>query len=546
MDLEIKDIDIFYSFDKVTCYERPTAVLLDSICSGYGSLLILLCKLVRSYRIVPPDEDAEKQVIRFIEKQFLVDYQRYDSKKEILSELIAATIEAGSPIIIPVNLKEIFYSNYYREQDKPHFFMVTGVCKEKGIYTILDNVQFEKEKGISQLDYHAFVVTEEMLEKANRAFARADDYHDVFTFVKSRQFDGEKKKEHLHRIFMQILELYLERKNYEFLEVSYLKQLYGYRLDRVSYKDEIFELRRKLNNVIKYKEVFVSEIVRSLNAIGWNDFEEAKLFEILNELKTVWTEWVDLKVLKVFRKNSEADFEVGSDILDCERRLYQQILVIYTKLQEFEGCDGTEGTCQDPERCKEEWEKMTENNRDHIIRVDDQKKIVFRFHTNRIYNSWFEDACPKIVLFRGKGRELPLYAKSAVRFDPEFLEDKFQAGIYVKLRGEMYFGAIDHEDLLVLDTVGTINRNVFEKFNPESEIYLEIKDNQIDFGKLAAQEKQKKVSTVIPELEADTDIELGLACKTWGNGKKLELIFSDYSVEFGEKEDKSGGAGVAL
>ena len=51
-----------------------------------------------------------------------------------IHKIIINLIKSNKPVLLTGNLKELYYSSHYKEQDARHLFLIVGYDNEKKIY----------------------------------------------------------------------------------------------------------------------------------------------------------------------------------------------------------------------------------------------------------------------------------------------------------------------------------------------------------------------------------------------------------------------------
>lgn len=176
---------------------------------------------------------------------------------------------------------------------------------------------------------------------------------------------------------------------------------------------------------------------------------------------------------------------------------------------------------------------IIENDPDKIININNNS-ISFKFRRNKTYNWWYDDEAPKVILISNINSNENLRACTKIEIHSNYLESNFQAGIFLRTKTETLFASIDLNDLFVLDKIGFINNSCKFKFSTKIEIMLSIKHKRIA-AKITNGRYESKMEW---SLNSNSNFDIGLSCKTWGNGEKLEVDFLNYYIEAEEKHDE--------
>lgn len=220
------------------------------------------------------------------------------------------------------------------------------------------------------------------------------------------------------------------------------------------------------------------------------------------------------------KNKKDIDHSIPNEINLCEQKLYKKIEDCIEYLKKYKNSEL-------PGDCKIDY--LTENNEDNLIHMDGDK-IIFEFNNNKIYNTWTEDYCPKVYLGDKKynlNKKYIIYATICI--EPGYLETKFEAGIFMRFdKSDMYFGGIDVNNKLVFDCIGKSNMDIEYAFPHKITLFIECSDKVAEFGFMDGNNRIIKLHRAI---EIDDCIEFGIACKTWGTGKRLKVCFEDYEFQ---------------
>ena len=124
--LKLEDFRYPYEFDEVTCFEHPIIVVLDYIKEGYGRLYAMLAKLNGIYmgngeEYLTNNSFLRERTIREMEEYFAIKCRNMNgmSKRKIRQSILKE-----EPVIVGINLKDIFYSTYFYEKNWCHWVII--------------------------------------------------------------------------------------------------------------------------------------------------------------------------------------------------------------------------------------------------------------------------------------------------------------------------------------------------------------------------------------------------------------------------------------
>lgn len=490
-----------YGLDRVNCFEKQIINVLNCYKNRLGYYFIMLCKVVQVYNIegIVDQRDFIKKCIFEV---FGINIKTY-SFDEKYDCRIKDFIDNGIPVFVRGNLKELFYSSHYKIDDCPHLFLIKGYNTSNNCYIILDNT-YISDLGGKETD---LFISPELLYTVNKSFEvlGVSGYYTVFE--KTNKF-SEVTEEFL---FSYIVDLYLSSEGYNQLKL----------LKSAIVSNDSIDMCY-VTNINKFRIVFIEEIINLMVISGYDANLIKDMLELKERISNNWDLFFRKMMINIKRKKYEEIMETQLPVNlvrdeNALKKYIEKFRVYFTncKNQKYEN----DIICED---------FVSENNEDNIIRKI-EKGFVFKFNTGKIYNSWFSDDCPKVLLFNKFHIGSKLVVKCTASVGMMFEECNFQFGIFVRNKSiGTYFAAIDLKDKMVLDCFGTKNQSTNESFSMSKEIYLEIDKNRISCGIIANDCKIEQLSTLY---FGKDDFDIGLACKTWGNGKQLEIKFTDIKIE---------------
>lgn len=512
----IKDTLKYYGLDRVTCLEHPVAVVLESYMKHFGSYFYMITKIAQSYSF-SDEKNGKDLVVSFWNRYLGIDVESFPLSREILVD-VKKYVDKGLPVLLFGNLIELFYSKNYKEKNWEHLFLFTGYDDEKKLLIIQDDIHL---KGTPK--YEQFWLPESIVENMLLKDRFFGDNSKGFTLIKNNKFNTHSDKDILLYIIKLLIKGISEGK---YAEKEIIEKLYKVLLDEnldFAHKEFYIEtLSLRFLNVIKYKEVFIEELVSHLERFCYPKEGIEDLRIIRNELHYVWEKYTQKELVKCMRRKEELCVIIPEEIIVNEAKLSKHLSKCIEYLE----------SCKEVDEVRENKNiiYLTENNESNIIAME-KDNIVFLFDDKKIYNSWTEDECPKVFLDKIiDANRKKWFITSHISIDESFMESKFEAGLFIKTDNNIYFGGIDVDNKLVLDIIGRNNLDVNYSFITDITIFMEYKDDNIYFGIINGTEKIVKLRRAF---SAGEEITFGLACKTWGNGEKLKVTFRDYRVEVG-------------
>ena len=127
-----------YSLDYLDCFERPSAIVLDSLLENGGSMYIMITKLLKSFYLF--NEITQDDVMDLITRNFGINCYNVPVGNHLIESVIDCLNE-GNPVLVPGNLKKLYYSEHYMINDWRHLFLIKGYDDEGKIFKIVDSTQ---------------------------------------------------------------------------------------------------------------------------------------------------------------------------------------------------------------------------------------------------------------------------------------------------------------------------------------------------------------------------------------------------------------------
>lgn len=484
----LNQCNIPYSLETVDCFERAFSICLDSLKPGYANIFLLLNAYDKCYGpLFGHEDDIFMQKIKFIDYYMNIGVQKIITSKNIIS-ILEYFLSQNCPVIVPINLRYLFYSDKYLEEDWPHPFIIKGFNSKKKIFYILDNTQMRSVE-ISESD---FSIEYDLLVKVfNAYFSRIETHQSPFILV----FEEKKAEKYLDEvmIFKKFIQD-IDMKKIECIEFKILKGLYLEHetniLNYPKYKDLLFTLIFKYlklldidicahdfenmrDDIVNLWLIIVRRSYKNLLKNGIFSLEDSKVKEIDYMEKKLWMELHDLLI------------QTDIDTLSFQQHLHSKV--------------------------------RFENNDDGII-TGTLDKYCFNFSGEKLYNSWFDDKSPKVVMVSGNEFSL----KTNVEVNTNGVDVYFVSGLFIRDFDNLYYFGLDSNRRINLDKANKIS-SIKEVIQNLSKLGLEIKfSNRL--CKLYYVTNETKRLFYEFNTESDT-IECGIGCKTYESAKPIVATF---------------------
>ncbi|MDE7430800.1 MAG: hypothetical protein K2N34_02630 [Lachnospiraceae bacterium] len=549
--IKLQEMKYHYDYDEITCFEHPVIVLFDFLNPGMGFCYALLSKLRGIYDVGKKQGNEQSYNIREYvltetEKQFGIGMEKLNriSYKEIIRYL-----DSDMPVLMGVNLKDIFYSSYYAEQDWVHWFLIKGYKQRGNLLTVLDNTQFEYIGHA----YEDFNIPFDLVKSANKSFVKRYGNQDsVLVFKKLFHADVD-------TIMVYILEEYLKtdlrvKDNYR---QNILIKLYSdinaethtaYGKTNILESSFVNEFRKKLINVNKYRMVFFNGITDYMRKKQFdkNEINTFNLFRSnLGELDKLWRNHAMKSIVKVMHGEKTVEVTNG-EIIDLEVEVQKEVKVFLDYLTDIKEENRQELLNKEGNHDREsnyDGNPVTkgginndvrfENNHDDIISNDGdllQGKTVFHFKKYKTYNWWDMDEAPRMIFKKAICDGICLEAgfafckPEAEDIGSESKDGSYEAGIFVreKRTGRSFMIGIENNERVVVSQIGEFG----DKFDMDMGISdrIFIRENK-EGAELGVKRKDGQGEILFMSDKMDlADCEIGITCKTWGNGVDLRVM----------------------
>lgn len=561
--IKLQEMTYHYNYDEVTCFEHPMIVLFDFLNPGMGFCYALLSKLRGIYN--PEMEQADRQsystheyVLNEVEKQFGIGMEKLNriSYKEIIRYL-----DSDMPVLMGVNLKDIFYSSYYAEQDWVHWFLIKGYKQRGNLLTVLDNTQFEYIGHA----YEDFNIPFDLVKSANKSFVKKYGNQDsVLVFKKLFHSD-------MDTIMVYILEEYLKtdlrvKDNYR---QNILIKLYSdinaethtaYGKTDILESSFVNEFRKKLINVNKYRMVFFNGIADYMRKKQF-DIDKTNTFNLfrsnLGELDKLWRNHAMKSIVKVMH-GENIDEVTDEKIIDLEVEVQKEIKVFLDYLTDIKGENGKKRFNKvDNHDRKINYDSETnyakgnnneenyvikgginkdvrfENNHDSIISCNGdllKGKTAFRFKKQKTYNWWDMDEAPKMIFKKTICDGICLEAGFSFRkpeeedIGSESKDGSYEAGIFVreKRTGRSFMIGMENNERVVVSQIGEFGDKFDMDIGNLYKIFICANDEGAELG-IRREDGQEEILFMSDKMDL-ADCEIGIACKTWGMGVDLVVM----------------------
>lgn len=507
-NLNIKEIQYPYEYDVITCFEHPVMAVMEYFKHGIGRYYAMLSKLRGTYY----SGNVREYVLSDMER--ILGFEIQELKKWNF-KILTQFIDEGIPVIVGVNLKDIFYSSYYMEEDWVHWMLVTGYKCMGEIVMLLDNTQFENIGNT----YGGFKIPFSMLQKAGKGYKKR--YGSQYSLMAVICNDDRNKKDVFCAIINDYLKMDLnDMRSYRQLT---LLNMYSRNMNKAGAAELYLpEFRKKLININKYRKLFFDEVENEMQKYGYSSDYISEYRAGADELVKKWQEYILLVLVKL-NQGEIKEWKLNGEIQDLECNVRKRILSFVEYIDN-----------KKPER-KEVQQflgYLLENNEDDIIQINKTEKsskedICFYFGSQRIYNWWDMDDAPKVIIKEPdmhQGRDFIFKTAVEIQSDINDKSMNYEAGIFIRDREtkESILLGIENGISLVVDEIGVTGHKFPLQVQSEYQLFISFKEGLIQFGTFNGDKRY-----IYYECGGFENAEIGMACKTWGKAGNVKVYFRE-------------------
>ncbi|MCX8129427.1 MAG: BtrH N-terminal domain-containing protein [Clostridia bacterium] len=498
----IKHYKDIYSIDKVNCYEKPLGIVLDSFDSRFSGIFFMYTKLSSfCHKNSFLNNDILKDIIENkLELKFGI-HQPTD-----FHSFIKENIDSQTCVLVPGNLKELYYTNHYRQADWDHLFLIIGYDDNKEIYYMMDGAHKDS------YFYSEFVVQFDVLEKMYISYCEAFKTNNLYT-IKSANND---KQVRILDLIIDCMDTFLSlEKGFSYKEIKYVDDILK-RLEKQEYS-EAADICNHLYRIINYKEVFYSELAYNTSFYLKNNDLVEKLTALSKLLATRWSNISNICSTNCFRKKCCTVSDELEEVTGLEKELEDTLLQIKKQLVRL--------SPEEDNYNKSGFIWVFENNEDNVISVSDSS-CNFYLNKEKEYTCWLGDHAPKVFLrnFDSSSNSFEFTTRHTFsKSDPDI---KFHGGIVFRDdSGSLYFWGNYCGECLLLEKIGENSKlDRVDIGGCDIILGLRKKGNTFYFEYSFSDE-----SNMILAYEID-DIckiqQIGLGCKTWSAHGELKMEFN--------------------
>ena len=491
-----------YSLDYLDCFERPSAIVLDSLLENGGSMYIMITKLLKSFYLF--NEITQDDVMDLITRNFGINCYNVPVGNHLIESVIDCLNE-GNPVLVPGNLKKLYYSEHYMINDWRHLFLIKGYDDERKIFKIVDSTQQPPRDDIIHytdffLKFEDLCLMFEELPPTEQCISYYKLCDSPINSVTSLLF-----------ILNQLRRLLSENKHIETNLLQIIKE--DTTQNSEAFKNSIIN---DVINISKYKMILLEQLSKLLDVYT---YDTMTLNRISKSLEKQWRISAISSIKSIFQPNYKVtEYKLTNEAVKAEQAL----------IHELDNCiDFLE---HNTPKHSVVSKYSIENNEDDIV-SENNGQYLFDFHTNRVYNMWISDHCPKVIIYTNNNHSKSLFfsLKFKVSSQPGIIGH--QEGIYLRTNHDFcYTLAMNHLNQYVFDFVGKYTIDTYKTLQSTKEyhIYMRLDQTTLSYGIIEEDGNFNKLGDY--EL-GDEITHLGFFCKTWDHCIQLKVSFSDIKFD---------------
>ncbi|OPZ94704.1 MAG: Tyrocidine synthase 3 [Firmicutes bacterium ADurb.Bin419] len=287
-------------------------------------------KFIQSYQangfvdealIIP---DLENTITWIIENRLKLKLNIENANTQGMHEYIQHQIDNGIPVMVTVNLKKLYYSQYYMQQEWPYLLLINGYDCDKKVYYIVDSTHTELSGEKEGQNYSQFIITYDMLETLYKSYENVMDR----AYIASIQLEDGVERNH-NEMLKEFVEFFIsERSKEPYREKAFVNEILNKIEKGIEVKrSSIFEPTTKIDFIftrtISYKE-FLYDIFSSFifgNTENQNLKEEFGFLK--KELLSNWRKVLNTSILGLNLKRSFDLSQLINKSIEIEEKIRQ-------------------------------------------------------------------------------------------------------------------------------------------------------------------------------------------------------------------------------
>ena len=482
--------------DVIDCFDRAIGICMSSFDNSYADVYFCLKLINRIYFSNPLENIFLGESLKSINAFFPLEVRKVYVLDDFIL-LLERECYKGNPIIVPINLKEVFYSEQYQLLDWAHPFVVKGVDRKRKVLKILDGTHLKSDFP----EERDFSIPYDILEKSfNSYFKNINKKEEayVIVFERSSQFVANNQDNKI--LGMDILIDFMKK-----IDVK----------NQIQIIETIPDVSTILNFSKRKRALFEIVLKEIKNIASFNNKQIANLELQIDKICDNWEKYCFLYAKSRLSRISLGKVNVDNAIITKEIIVLEKIL---SMVQEI--------------KYKKKIPTILADT-DSIICIN-KENIVFNFDGNRIYNSWLSDESPKVVF---KDEKISVFEEE---YFIKITEKRINivAGFFINISGKLYYFGLDSCKRINVDIAG-IESSVVQALVETDSVYLKLVSikNELSFQyKLTEGDCYNELLSL--KLSSNEIDNYGIGCKTYNKAKPIKVLFRNLRYKECKKDNE--------
>jgi hypothetical protein len=496
-----------YTVDYISCYEKPLGIAVEALQPGYGRMFYVWLKLMRAYHNVSDNSDCVFRYAREILPRFGLNLNTFNLPGDLLA-WIKDEIDQRHPVLVPGNLRELFYSYHYKTTDWEHLFLISGYDDEKEIFFVLDGCQ----KSSEEFRYEPFVIPFNIIAEMY------ESYKMVFLLTKVYAIETiTREADNPAIILLDSLNFLTDQLHEQpYREVPLMERpLSG------PVTANIISL--PLFKIVKHKDLLYSELIDQMQEhLKLEEDDLSDLSKLKNNLIEEWNLVINSYIISAVRKKTFPAAEKAAGAMNADQCMRKKLRDAGERWLALNpnGTDKQSATAK---------AFLLENNEDQLI-VFDGSKISMDFRGDKLYNCWISDNSPKAMCRQTDFLREDFHFSVQMNVTAASDETLYHSGIIFRTTfGELYYWGIINGSAVMLSKIGDF-QDVSNTQYKENQVILQIRKslNQYMFG--FSHIDGREMNNVLSTSDIGEIAQIGIGCKTWDKADPLRIEFSNLHI----------------
>lgn len=318
MTLGVDTSTNLYSFDSINCFEKPLGLILANEDIRFQRFFYIYLKMFQSYRF---SRFGDSSVFYTVDFNGALDYILQTrlgftllSRTEeagTLHQAVREHLDAGRYAMVPGNLRELSYSEYYQTGDWKHLFLINGYNDRSRTYSVIDT---KHERIASVNRYEEFTFSYDLIERLYASAKEQLQTDSVWSLYRRDESADIRERELAADIFRWFLD---ERLEQPYKELEYIERI-NTAVGRVKAggkkeepdPDPTAQIDFMFLRSVKYKDTFYKELLAALVKLPVNQEHVRKLSVLKEKLYKAWSDIANFALVQHYL-NEYVDLEAN-------------------------------------------------------------------------------------------------------------------------------------------------------------------------------------------------------------------------------------------